>query len=57
VRKIRDKIKVANSVLASVLFFQLEWNVLVSGYFGMPFRGCTIYIYIYIYIYIFNKHK
>jgi len=46
------KIKVVNSVLVSVLFFQLKWNVSVLKCFGMPFWGCTVYIYIYIYIYI-----
>jgi hypothetical protein len=39
------------------LFFQLEWNVLVSECFDVPFRGCNVCIYIYIYIYIFNKHS
>jgi hypothetical protein len=34
-----------------VSFFQLEWNVSVSEYFGVPFRGCTLHIY------IFNKHN
>jgi hypothetical protein len=38
--------KVVNSVSVGVLFFQLEWNVSVSEYFGVPFRGCTVHIYI-----------
>jgi hypothetical protein len=46
-------IKVINFVSVGVLFFQLEWNVSVSECFGVPFRGCTVYIYIYIY----NKHN
>jgi len=43
--------KVVNSVSVGVSFFQLEWNVSVSGCFGVPFRGCTVHIY------IFNKHN
>ena len=38
--------KVVNSVSVGVLFFQLEWNVLVSECFGVPFRDCTVHIYI-----------
>jgi hypothetical protein len=45
------EIKVVNFVLVDVLFFQLERYILVSESFGVPFRGCTVYIYIYIYIY------
>jgi hypothetical protein len=47
--------KVVNSILTGVSFFQLEWNVSVSKFFSVPFRGCTVHIYIY--IYIFNKHN
>jgi hypothetical protein len=47
-----DLSKVINSVLVGVLFFQLEWNVLVSKCFDVPFRGCTVHIYI-----KFNKHN
>jgi hypothetical protein len=43
------KTKVVNSVLISVLFFQLKWNVSVSKCFGVLFWGCTVHIYIYIY--------
>ena len=43
------EIKVVNFVLVDVLFFQLERYILVSESFGVPFRGCTVYIYIYIY--------
>jgi hypothetical protein len=44
------EIKVVNFVLVDVLFFQLEWYILVSESFGVLFRGCTVHIYIYIYI-------
>jgi hypothetical protein len=54
-KKLMIDSKVVNSVSVSVSFFQLEWNVLVLKCFGVPFRGCTVYIYIYIYIY--NKHN
>ena len=47
-----DRHKVVNSVSVGVLFFQLEWNISVSEYFGMPFRGL---LFIYIYIYIYNS--
>jgi hypothetical protein len=40
------EIKVVNFVLVDVLFFQLERYILVSESFGVPFRGCTVYIYI-----------
>jgi len=49
------EIKVVNFVLVDVLFFQLERYILVSESFGVPFRGCTVYIYIYIYIYIIQN--
>ena len=46
--------KVVISVSVSVSFFQLEWNVSVSEYFGVPFQDCIVHIYIYIYIYSTN---
>ena len=34
-------------------FFQFEWNILVSEYFGIFFWSCIVYVCVYIYIYIY----
>jgi hypothetical protein len=42
-------IKVVNSVLIGVLFFQLEWNVSVLKCFSVSFWNCTVHTHTHIY--------